>query len=115
MSTASTPPEADEARPAVTRLSPRARQGYGNGFLVIAAIFATTALEAPWYFVDDRDVSEVRELGVTGVRPIHPDDVHIGAPWRWFGISCLWYVAAAWALAGVVVIVHARRVMGQSR
>ena len=77
--------------------------------LIVAAIFAITAMEAPFYFVDDRDEAELKELEATyGVVPIHPDDVHIGAPWRYFGISVLWYIAAGSAVVGVASIVASR-------
>ena len=77
--------------------------------LIVAAIFAITAMEAPFYFVDDRDPAELQKLKATyGVTPIHPDDVHIGAPWRYFGISVLWYISAGSAIVGVASLVALR-------
>ncbi len=78
--------------------------------LIVAAIFAVTAMEAPFYFVDSRTEAELKELEDTyGVVPIHPDDVHIGAPWRYFGISVLWYISAGSAVVGAVSLVASCR------
>ena len=106
---------AESQQRALPPLSAQEWQGYGIGLLIIAAIFAITAMEAPFYFVDDRPASEIPELAISGIRPIHPEDVHIGAPWRWFGISVLWYVASAWAAGGVAMLVYARRMMQHGR
>ena len=77
--------------------------------LIVAVIFAITAMEAPFYFVDNRSEVELQELEtIYGGRPIHPDDVHIGAPWRYFGISVLSYIAAGSAIVGVVSLVSSR-------
>ena len=77
---------AASAHPSITR------QGLGVALLMVGAIFATTAMEAPL---------------LTPGNPI--DDVHIGAPWRWLGISGLWYIAGAWVLSGVLLIFSAKR------
>ena len=74
-----------------THLSITSR-GFGTALLVVGAIFATTAMEAPF---------------LTPENPV--DDVHIGAPWRWLNISGLWYIAGAWMLCGALLIFSAKR------
>ena len=69
----------------------------GYILLFVAAIFLVTAMEAPFYMV---------ERGHDG--EIHPDDSHIGAPWRYFGISVLWYTACGAAASGITALSVAR-------
>lgn len=71
-----------------------------GGFLVVvAAIFAVTALDAPWYMVYDRGPDDT----------IDSLDSNIGAPLRVFGISILWYFATAAAVAGIALLGKSRR------
>ena len=72
-------------------------QLFGCFLLFVAAIFLVTAMEAPFYMV---------ERGRDGA--IHPDDSHIGAPWRYFGISVLWYTACGATLLGIMALGLAR-------
>ena len=72
-------------------------QMIGCILLFVAAMFLVTSMEAPFYMV---------ERGRDGA--IHPDDSHIGAPWRYFGISVLWYVAFGAAALGITALGVAR-------
>ena len=65
--------------------------------LVVAAIFAITSMEAPFYMNYELAPGE----------SIHRDDSHIGAPWRYFGISILWYISAGAVLIGTASLVCA--------
>ena len=67
--------------------------------LVVAAIFAITSMEAPFYMDYDLAPGE----------SVHRDDSHIGAPWRYFGISVLWYISAGAVLIGAASLVFAQR------
>ncbi len=71
----------------------------GGILLVVAAIFAITALDAPWYMVYDRGPDDT----------VDSLDSHIGAPWRISGISILWYFTAAAAVAGITLLAKSRR------
>ena len=67
--------------------------------LIVAAIFAITAMEAPFYLVYERGPDD----------PIHPDDSHIGAPWRYFGISVLWYISIGASVVSLASLGYSRR------
>ena len=71
----------------------------GGILLVVAAIFAVTALDAPWYMVYDRGPDDTVDVL----------DSHVGAPWRISGISVLWYFTAAAAVAGITLLMKSRR------
>lgn len=71
----------------------------GALLVVVAAIFAITALDAPWHMVYDRGPDDTIDVL----------DSHIGAPWRVLGISILWYFATAAAVAGIILLVKSRR------
>ena len=71
----------------------------GGILVVVAAIFAVTALDAPWYMVYDRGPDDTVDVL----------DSHIGAPWRISGVSVLWYFTAAAAVAGITLLMKSRR------
>ena len=58
---------------------------------VLAAIFAITSMEAPFYMDYHPDSNEIANA-----------DSHIGAPWRYKGISVLWYISAGMLMLGSV-------------
>lgn len=59
--------------------------------LVVAAIFAITSMEAPFYMDYHQDSNEIAS-----------EDSHMGAPWRYKGISVLWYISAGMLMLGSV-------------
>ena len=67
--------------------------------LMVAAVFAVTAMEAPFYFDGNREPGE----------PIHVEDSHIGAPWRYFGISVLWFISAGTFIVSLLTLLWAQR------
>jgi len=67
--------------------------------LVIAAIFAVTSMEAPFYMDYERAAGD----------PIHRDDSHIGAPWRYFGVSVLWFISVGALTASTLSWAYAQR------
>ena len=70
---------------------------------MVAAIFAVTAMEAPFYMDYEREPHA----------PIHEDDSHIGAPWRYLGFSVLWYISLITMIAGAIAILFARTRCGK--
>ena len=67
--------------------------------LLVSLIFAVTAMEAPIYLIYERGPGD----------PIRADDSHIGAPWRYFGVSVLWYIMLGTSVSGIIALVYSRR------